>query len=317
MVGPQPASRRTPAGARREEAEGSVLMAKFSKVGVLVATIALSAAAAPGATIAQDEVAPSHYGITNPTVIHACVNKTTRVLRMVGATKSSTCAKNERAVHWSRIGQRGPAGAKGEQGPDGPPSGIVGPEGPKGEQGERGLKGDPGEAGPKGDPGEAGPAGADGATGPEGPAGPAGADGEDGADGAQGPQGEVGPVGPTGPAGPAGADGAVGADGAQGPQGPQGDKGDTGAAGADGVSGLERIEGANLSNTTETKTVWADCSDGKVVIGGGHLSNNNNLLVRASYPLDANTWAVTATDSSWGDPTWALRAYAICVTALP
>ena len=89
-------------------------------------------------------------GARTPTsaVIHACVNKKTRVVRIVGAAAS--CRRGESAIAWNGQGVRGVAGEPGAAGPQGPA----------------------GPAGAKGDTGKAGPAGAVGPAGPAGPAGP-------------------------------------------------------------------------------------------------------------------------------------------------
>ena len=89
-------------------------------------------------------------GARTPTsaVIHACVNKRTGVVRIVGA--SARCRRGESAIAWNGQGVRGAAGEPGAAGPQGPA----------------------GPAGAKGDTGKAGPAGAVGPAGPAGPAGP-------------------------------------------------------------------------------------------------------------------------------------------------
>jgi Lamin Tail Domain/Collagen triple helix repeat (20 copies) len=89
-------------------------------------------------------------GARTPTsgVIHACVNKKTRVVRIVGA--GASCRRGESAIAWNGEGARGAAGEPGAAGPQGPA----------------------GPAGAKGDTGKAGPAGAVGPAGPAGPAGP-------------------------------------------------------------------------------------------------------------------------------------------------
>jgi hypothetical protein len=109
-------------------------------------------------------------------VIHACIHKQTREVRIVPPKKQ--CKASEKAKHWAIRGPEGPAGADGATGP----AGADGATGPAGADGA---------TGPAGADGTTGPAGADGATGPMGPTGPAGADGADGATGPTGPSGSI------------------------------------------------------------------------------------------------------------------------------
>src|SRR5215469_16437085 len=74
-------------------------------------------------------------------MIHACVLRTTGVLRIIDANKS--CSPNERAIEWDQTGPAGPAGPAGPTGLAGP-AGPVGPAGPAGPAGPQGPKGDPG-----------------------------------------------------------------------------------------------------------------------------------------------------------------------------
>jgi hypothetical protein len=73
------------------------------------------------------------------------------------------------------------------------------------------------------------------------------------------------------------------------------------------------------------KTVTASCTAGKSVVGGGWevsglgVDADNELVILNSFPVDADTWSVSATvDGPRGsrDESFAIRAYAICVTAL-
>ena len=91
------------------------------------------------------------------TVINACVNKKSGIVRIGGA-----CRSGERRLSWSVAGPRGAAGAPGAAGP----AGAVGPAGPAGPAGVAGVAGPKGETGA---PGAVGPAGAAGAQGPAGP----------------------------------------------------------------------------------------------------------------------------------------------------
>src|SRR5262249_1450260 len=117
-----------------------VFVLAFVLLGVVLAPVSVSA----------------HAGNSDPNVIHACVNNSNGVDRIVGV--SGTCLVSEHAVHWAIAGPAGTPGAQGPAGPQGP----TGPAGP---------------AGPKGDTGAQGPQGPQGATGPQGPAGPTGPQG--------------------------------------------------------------------------------------------------------------------------------------------
>jgi len=111
-----------------------------------------------------------------------------------------------------------------------------------------------------------------GSSGPQGPAGPIG---PTGATGPQGPAGPAGPAGPIGPQGPKGDTGATGARGPLGPIGPVGPQGPQGPAGTGGISGIEWVNNyENISGLYpgDVHFLLANCSDGKVVIGGGYSS---------------------------------------------
>lgn len=118
-----------------------------------------------------------------------------------------------------------------------------------------------------------GSSGSQGPAGPIGPQGPQGPIGPTGATGAQGPAGPAGPAGPIGPQGPKGDTGATGATGPIGPIGPVGPQGPQGPAGTGGISGIEWV----YNNETIFELYpggvhyqLANCSDGKVVLGGGY-----------------------------------------------
>ena len=82
------------------------------------AVIAVSLLLAGGAP----ETVFAHGGDTS--VIHGCVNKDTKFVRIVKAT--DTCKSNEVAVDWNSQGLAGPAGPTGSRGPTGP-AGADGP----------------------------------------------------------------------------------------------------------------------------------------------------------------------------------------------
>jgi hypothetical protein len=102
-------------------------------------------------TLAAGVAFAAEPGARTPTsaVINACINKKTRLVRIVPA--SGSCKRGESVLAWNAQGPAGGRGANGSAGAAGP----AGPAGPAGAQGDRG------------------PAGAAGAPGPQGPAGPA------------------------------------------------------------------------------------------------------------------------------------------------
>jgi hypothetical protein len=174
---------------------GQAVLVAASLAAVFPATVD-AAAASLSAVFPATFVASDASG-----VIHACVQKKSGEVRMVGTSRS--CRRDEVAIEWMEWGPRGPAGPAGPMGPTGP-TGAIGPMGPMGPTGAMGPKGPTGAMGPMGPTGAMGPTGPAGVMGPT---GPAGAMGPTGPAGARGP---MGPAGPAGPAGPQGADGATG-----------------------------------------------------------------------------------------------------------
>src|SRR5688572_6221475 len=170
-----------------------------------------------GTAVPTDALA--HAGVSDPTVVHACVHRSSGQVKIVGVNGSCTAAEDP--MHWWVSAPQG-AGTQGTPGPMGP----MGPQGPAGPAGPQGATGPAGPTGAQGPQGETGPAGPAGATGAQGATGPQGPQGIQGLQGPQGPQGEMGPAGPTG------AQGLQGDTGAEGPAGP------TGPAGASAVLGM-------------------------------------------------------------------------------
>jgi hypothetical protein len=166
-------------------------------------------------------------------------------------------------------------------------TGLTGAKGDQGDQGIQGLIGATGLTGAKGDQGDQGIQGLTGETGSTGPASTV-----------------PGPTGPTG------------ATGSSGPSGP------TGPTGADGVSGWQLIPGTPSADNEEAKTVTATCPAGKNVVGGGFLTlavtNPDEIVITANYPSSPTVWTVSGTldQPGGGDDSFALQAFAICVTVL-
>jgi len=129
--------------------------------------------------------ATGYVAAQDSTVINACWDKRTNVLRYLQS--GSSCTVKENSISWNAVGPQGPQGEKGDTGPQGPagPQGEPGAQGPPGPQGEKGEKGDPGATGPQGEKGDTGEQGPPGPIGPPGPPGP------------QGPKGDTGPRGPS------------------------------------------------------------------------------------------------------------------------
>jgi hypothetical protein len=95
-------------------------------VGVVAAILAVGAGAG---SLAYATV------VSSASVIHACVSKQVRVVRI-----AAKCRTTERALTWSSSGTPGPAG----------PQGSTGPQGPQGATGATGATGAKGETGPAG-----------------------------------------------------------------------------------------------------------------------------------------------------------------------
>jgi hypothetical protein len=130
---------------------------KFSLRGIrlgLAAAVTLTFALSAGTAFVA-------YGNGSSSVLSACVNRATGVVRMGPNGVQINCTNQETAVQWNSQGIEGPQGI---QGPPGAP-GLPGPLGPPGPQGMMGL---PGPPGPQGLPG------LQGIPGPQGPSGLAG-----------------------------------------------------------------------------------------------------------------------------------------------
>jgi type VI protein secretion system component Hcp len=127
----------------------------------------LTAAGVGGLLLLGGAVAAYAQLPPNPNVINACINNTTRAVRI---PSTGSCNGNETPISWNRQGPQGPQGLQGTNGLNG----LNGTNGLNGPQGPAGLAG---PAGPAGAPGPAGPAGPAGPQGPAGPAGPPGSAG--------------------------------------------------------------------------------------------------------------------------------------------
>jgi hypothetical protein len=76
-------------------------------------------------------VAFAHAGTSDPSVIHACVEPRTNVVRIVSPTAVKCKRGLGQPIHWSATGPSGPQGAPGATGATGPagPRGATGPSG--------------------------------------------------------------------------------------------------------------------------------------------------------------------------------------------
>ncbi|MEV4296629.1 hypothetical protein [Microbispora rosea] len=261
--------------------------------------------------------------------LYACVNKSTRYMRLVNAT--ATCKATETKVSWNRTGPQGPVGIggtgpKGDTGAQGP-RGFRGPQGLRGPAGPQGPKGDTGATGAKGEPGKDGAPGKDGERGP---AGPQGLKGDKGDRGLTGPQGERGPAGP---AGAKGDTGPRGLPGEQGDRGLKGDAGDNGKSACDIWKGractskdeadfLKWLKGQGgsggdapvLSSRMSSQTIsgnsaTASCASDERVTGGG-FKTSSSRTVTGSY-MSGNGWTVELTGNGGGNGSNGL-VYAVC-----
>jgi hypothetical protein len=81
------------------------------------------------------------------------------------------------------------------------------------------------------------------------------------------------------------------------------------------VTGWERVSAVSATNNTDTKSVSVDCPAGKKLLGGGGVTSHADVYIYASYPVDDDTWTVSASEESLSTPTtWAVTAWAICAS---
>jgi len=59
--------------------------------------------------------------------------------------------------------------------------------------------------------------------------------------------------------------------------------------------------------------VSVDCTEPKVLVGGGASTNDSDTAIQASYPSDSNTWTAIAVEHNSENSAWTLTVYAICV----
>jgi hypothetical protein len=93
--------------------------------------------------LAIPTIARAHAGNDEPSMVHACIGKISKVVRVVGVGGSCISAPPilaETPVHWPLQPAAGPQGPQGPAGPQGA-MGPQGPAGPTGEQGPPGITG--------------------------------------------------------------------------------------------------------------------------------------------------------------------------------
>jgi hypothetical protein len=75
---------------------------------------------------------------------------------------------------------------------------------------------------------------------------------------------------------------------------------------------VTRVEGINVTlDPGEFDSSTADCPAGETVTGGGFSTGAFQMRWVANYPLDANTWEVSALNEGSGQAVFS--AYALCV----
>jgi Collagen triple helix repeat (20 copies) len=144
------------------------------------------------------QLAWSHAGNNSSKVVHACIFKTAKFVRIIDV--NDTCKINEVATHWNTQGEKGDRGVQGIQGFAGK-NGLNGAKGDKGETGSQGVAGAIGLSGEQGLKGVAGKNGLDGHDGASGDKGDTGAQGLQGLKGDKGETGNNGRDGTNGTAG--------------------------------------------------------------------------------------------------------------------
>ncbi|MDQ5827289.1 MAG: hypothetical protein M3441_24275 [Chloroflexota bacterium] len=88
-----------------------------------------------------------------------------------------------------------------------------------------------------------------------------------------------------------------------------------------GLSGVEQVGAPGALNSTDIKTTFATCPEGKVAIGGGSRMNGfiNVAALHESRQVfgDPRRWVVSAHEPVPTDKEWELGAFAICASARP
>lgn len=83
------------------------------------------------------------------------------------------------------------------------------------------------------------------------------------------------------------------------------------------LDGLERVAGFTDQDTSGSKTAFATCPEGKVVVGGGGLITDGGARrprLTALQPSGKRTWIASAETPNLGQSfAWKLGAYGLCV----
>jgi hypothetical protein len=136
----------------------------------------------------------------------------------------------------------------------------------------------------------------------------------------QGPAGQQGPIGPVGPMGPVGPTGSVGPTGPIGPQGEPGPQGLQGIQGHAGISGLEIVQVNSGTQDAYRIDVFADCPNGKKVLGGGFQTAGNNIEVSVGTNapnINGSGWVVSMAQNDLTPRLWSIEVWAICAYVAP
>jgi hypothetical protein len=77
------------------------------------------------------------------------------------------------------------------------------------------------------------------------------------------------------------------------------------------VSGWEIVSQTSGSSSVD-KSISVDCPGTKTLLGGGGLTNNAEVYLYASYPVDSNTWTVSAGEDGPTNNNWTVTAWVVC-----
>ena len=77
------------------------------------------------------------------------------------------------------------------------------------------------------------------------------------------------------------------------------------------MSGWELVS-LTSGSTSADKSISVDCPGTKTLLGGGGLTNNTEVYLYASYPVDSNTWTVSAGEDGNLMVNWTVTAWVVC-----
>jgi Collagen triple helix repeat (20 copies) len=123
-----------------------------------------------------------------------------------------------------------------------------------------------------------------------------------------------GPRGPRGPRGRPGPRGLRGLVGPAGPEGPTGAQGPPGPAGPAGATNVTTASFAYAVNAGAAAWAWRGCPSGSRATGGGIRSDNANISLYESYPVNATGGAPADGETPAG---WKVGVYNYASVQLP